>query len=147
MPLIAINFTVGFLLFFKSIFVPKLYKKWPLELLEMIMYFNLLAFSVLTSFYTSNGQEKSQSAIAATSVSITFTLLLIVVAFHVYKYSFLKSIISKKEVFKKIKMKVLCIKKEQAPDNNAPPPPAVELQQTTYSVVEIRCHPQEITYK
>ena len=144
MPLIAIIFTVGFLLFFKSMFVSKLYKKRPLELLEMIMFFNLLAFSALSSFYTSNSQKMSQSVIAATSVSITFTLLLIVVAFHVYKYSFLESIISKKEVFKKIKMKVLRIKKEQAPDNNAPPSPAVELQQTTYSVVEIRCHPQEI---
>ena len=144
MPLIAIIFTVGFLLFFKSMFVPKLYKKRPLELLEMIMFFNLLVFSTLTSFYTSNEQEKSQSAIAATSVSVTFTLLLIVVTFHVYKYSFLESIISKKEVFKKIKMKVLRIKKKQAPDNSAPPSPAVELQQTTYSVAEIRCHPQEI---
>ena len=144
MPLIAIIFTVGFLLFFKSMFVPKLYKKRPLELLEMIMFFNLLVFSALSSFYTSNSQEMSQSVITTISVSITFTLLLIVVAFHVYKYSFLESIISKKEVFKKIKMKVLRIKKEQAPDNSAPPSPAVELQQTTYSVVEIRCHPQEI---
>ena len=74
MPLIAIIFTVGFLLFFKSMFVPKLYKKRSLELLEMIMFFNLLAFSALSLFYTSNGQEKSQSVIAATSVSITFTL-------------------------------------------------------------------------
>ena len=137
MPLIAIIFTVGFLLFFKSMFVPKLYKKRPLGLLEMIMFFNLLTFSALSSFYISNGQEKSQSAIAAISVSITFTLLLVVVAFHIYKYSCLVSIISKREVFKKIKMKVLRIKKEQAPDNNAPPSPAVELQQATYSVIEI----------
>ena len=137
MPLIAIIFTVSFLLFFKSMFVPKLYKKRLLGLLEMIMFYNLLTFSALSSFYTSNGQEKSQSAIAATSVSITFTLLLVVLAFHVYKYSCLESIISKREVFKRIKMTVLCIKKEQAPDNNIPPSPAVVLQQTTYSVVEI----------
>ena len=141
MPLIAIIFTVGFLLFFKSMFVAKLYKKMPLGLLEMIMFFNLITISALSSFYTSNGQERSQSAITAISESITFTLLLVVVAFHIYKYSCLESIISKREVFKKIKMKVLRIKKEEAPDNNAPPSPAVELQQTTYSVVEIHRHP------
>ena len=136
--LLAITFAVGALVFFKGILAAKIYKNRPVDILETIMYFNLTTFAALTWFYID--EEDSKAAIATTSVSITFILLMIVIAFHVYKYSCIRNIIKNKEVFKTIKAKIPGNKKKQADVrsvDNVPPPPAVELQEITYSVVEI----------
>ena len=138
LPLLAIIFAVGALVFFKGILAAIIYKNRLVDILETIMYFNLIAFSALTSYYIN--EESSKAAIATTSVSITFILLMIVIAFHVYKYSCLHTIIEKKELLQKIKAKIPGNKKKQANElsvDNVPPPPAVELREITYSVVEI----------
>ena len=138
LPLLAIIFTVGALVFFKGILAAIIYKNRPVDILETIMYFNLTTFAALTSYYID--EESSKAAIATTSVSITFILLMIVIALHVYKYSCLHTIIEKKELLKKIKAKIAGNKKKQADErsvNNVRPPPAVELREITYSVVEI----------
>ena len=138
LPLLAIIFTVGALVFFKGVLAAKIYKNRPVDILETIMYFNLIAFSALTSYYID--KESSKAAIATTSVSITFILLMIVIAFHIYKYSCIRTIIEKKELLQKIKAKIPGNKKKQADErsvDNVPPPPAVELREITYSVVEI----------
>ena len=133
--LLAITFAVGILFFFKGILAAKIYKNRPVDILETIMYFNLTTFAALTSYYID--EEDSKAAIATTSVSITFILLMIAIAFHIYKYSCLHTIIKKKELLKKIKAKIPGNKKKQADERNVPPPPAVELREITYSVVEI----------
>ena len=138
LPLLAIIYAVGILFFFKGILAAIIYKKRPVDILETIMYFNLISFAALTWYYID--EESSKAAIATTSVSITFLLLMIVIAFHVYKYSCLHTIIEKKELLKKIKAKIPGNKKKQANElsvDNVPPPPAVELREITYSVVEI----------
>ena len=135
LPLLAIIFVVGALVFFKRGLAAKIYKNRPVDILETIMYFNLIAFSALTSYYID--EERSKAAIATTSVSITFILLMIVIAFHVYKYSCIRTIIKKKELLKKIKAKIQGNKKKQADQRNVPLLPAVELREITYSVVEI----------
>ena len=135
LPLLAIIFVVGALVFFKRGLAAKIYKKRPVDILETIMYFNLIAFSALTSYYID--EESSKAAIATTSVSITFILLMIVLAFHVYKYSCICTIIEKKELLKKTKAKIQGNKKKQANQRSVPLLPAVELREITYSVVEI----------
>ena len=138
LPLLAIIFAVGALVFFKGVLAAKIYKNQPVDILETIIYFNLTTFAALTSYYIN--EESSKAAIATTSVSITFILLMIVIAFHVYKYSCIRTIIEKKELLQKIKAKIPGNKKKQANErsvDNVPPPPAVELREITYSVVEI----------
>ena len=138
LSLLVITFAVGVLFLFKGVLAAKIYKNRPVEVLETIMYFNLIAFAALTSYYIDD--DSSKAAIATTSVSITFILLMIVIAFHVYKYSCIRTTIRKKKLLKKIKAKIPGNRKKQADErsvDNVPPPPAVELREITYSVVEI----------
>jgi uncharacterized membrane-anchored protein YitT (DUF2179 family) len=88
-----------------------IYKKWPVDVLETIMYFNILAFSAFT-WYTLDS-DKSPAAVACTSVMITFFLLFSVIAFHVYKYTALASFIMRSEVFKWISAKVKTIRQNE----------------------------------
>ena len=64
----------------------KIYKKWPVEVLELINYINITLFT-LTTLYTlktSNQSSETQQAIAYTSVSFTSLLLLIVIVCHIF---------------------------------------------------------------
>ena len=80
--LISICVCVGGLLFLKS-FLGRVYKKWPLDLLESFFYFNLLLLSLATS-YSLGDSESNREAAAYTSVTITLIVLLIIILFHVY---------------------------------------------------------------
>ena len=64
-------------------FLGKIYKKWPLDLLESFFYFNLLLLSLVTS-YSLGDSESNREAAAYTSVTITLIVLLIIILFHVY---------------------------------------------------------------
>ena len=88
----------------KGVIEKRIYKKWPVDILDTIMYFNVLALSAFT-WYTLDS-DKSQAAIACTSVLITFLLLLAVIISHVYKYTALGSFIQCCDIFKWISSKV-----------------------------------------
>ena len=80
--LISICVCVGGLFFLKG-FLGRVYKKWPLDLLESFFYFNLLLLSLVTS-YSLGDSESNREAAAYTSVTITLIVLLIIILFHVY---------------------------------------------------------------
>ena len=80
--LISISLTIGGLFFIKSV-LGRVYKKWPLDLLESFFYFNLLLLSLATS-YSLGDIESNREAAAYTSVTITLIVLLIIILFHVY---------------------------------------------------------------
>ena len=48
--LVAIILTIGGLLLSQG-FLVKIYKKWPIDVIELIMYFNILGFAALTWYY------------------------------------------------------------------------------------------------
>ena len=79
--LTSISLTIGGLFFLR--FRGKMYKKWPLDLLESFFYFNLLFLSSVTS-YSLDDSESNREAAAYTSVTITLIVLLIIILFHVY---------------------------------------------------------------
>lgn len=60
----------------------RVYKKWPLELLEITCFVNLTLFSFATLFAQEN--EKATLSIAYTSVTITLCLFLGVLLYHFY---------------------------------------------------------------
>ena len=79
--LTSISLTIGGLFFLG--FFGRVYKKWPLDLLESFFYFNLLFLSTIT-WYTLDDSESNREAAAYTSVTITLIVLLIIILFHVY---------------------------------------------------------------
>ena len=80
--LTSISITIGFLLFLKG-FVGRVYKKWPLELLESFFYFNILFLSSVT-WYSLGDSENNREAAAHISVLSTLIVLFIIILFHVY---------------------------------------------------------------
>ena len=79
--LTSISLTIGGLFFLG--FFGRVYKKWPLDLLESFFYFNLLFLSTIT-WYSLDDSESNREAAAYTSVTITLIVLLIIILFHVY---------------------------------------------------------------
>ena len=83
--LMATIFVVGGLILWKGIIAKRIYKNWPLDVMETAIYFNLFAFSVLTWYNLDFGG--SQAAVAYISVTVIFILLLGVIVFHVLRYT------------------------------------------------------------
>ena len=83
--LMAIIFVAGGLIFFKGVIANRVYKSWPLDVVETAIYFNLVAFSALTWYNLDFGGN--QVAVAYTSVMIIFVFILGVIVFHVLRYT------------------------------------------------------------
>ena len=81
--LLATNILVGSLFLLKSIINLKVYKKSITDIVEVIVYFNLLALAAF-SLYDFKADLKKQTAVAYTSTIITLLLLVGVIAYHVY---------------------------------------------------------------
>ena len=124
--LLATNILVGSLFLLKSIINLKVYKKSIMDIVETIVYFNLLALAAF-SMYNFKADLKKQAAVAYTSTIITFLLLVGVIAYHVY----------------------LLIRKEKIPvelDEYPLAPVKPATAQVTHSVVEVhkpQCPPPE----
>ena len=74
---------MGALFLLKCIINLKVYKKSSTDIVQTIMYFNLLVFAAFSLFHFRTDPTK-QSAIAYTSTIITFLLLVGVIAYHIY---------------------------------------------------------------
>ena len=72
----------------------RVYKKWPIEILEISCYVNLILFCFATLFALKN--ENLKASIAYTSVSITFVLFLGVLLYHAFTEVILKTKIWKR---------------------------------------------------
>ena len=143
----AVILVVGGLIALKGVTTTKIYKNWPLDIMEIVIHFNLVAFSALTLYNIDF--RGNQVAVAYTSVMIIFIMLLGVIAFHVlrytrlYKYSFIE------KAFKWTSSKFLENEpKHQSSANDSPEEldgyqlerctdDGQELQTVTHSVVEI----------
>ena len=84
--LISISFTVCCILTLSKLFGSRVYRKWPVDVLETFFYLNILSFALLT-WYSLDNPESNQEAAAYTSVIITFIVLLFIVLYHVYAYT------------------------------------------------------------
>ena len=83
--LTAISFTLCCILVLKQFFGSRLYRKWPVDVLETLSYFNILSFVIFT-WYSLDSPASTRKA-AATSVIITFIVLLLIILYHVYTYT------------------------------------------------------------
>ena len=94
--LISIVIVVGFLPVLKSILAKMTYKEKPVDVMETMMFVNIISFAAVT---LKTGTTKEQTIVAYTSVLITIICLLIVILFHLYRYSGLLSVMKKTKVF------------------------------------------------
>ena len=80
---IAMILSLGILFLLRLTYAKNLYKKWPVDLLETVLIFNLFALATLA--YTYN-DDNSRRILAYISVSFTAVLLLVVLGYHAYTY-------------------------------------------------------------
>lgn len=78
--LLAIGLTTSCLFVLKAVLLVKVYRKWPIELVEFSCHLNLLLLTY-SSFY-SLGDSKRQISIAYTSISISLALFLGIMLYH-----------------------------------------------------------------
>jgi hypothetical protein len=92
--LTAISFTVCCIFALRQFLGSRLYRKWPVDVLETIFYMNILSFAIFTWY--SLDEPSNQRAAASTSVTITFIALLLIILYHVYTYTTVFSIVKKR---------------------------------------------------
>ena len=84
--LTAISFTVCCIFTLREFIGSRMYRRWPLDVLETFFYLNILSFAIFT-WYTLDKSNSKQAAAANTSVIITFIVLLPIILYHVYTYT------------------------------------------------------------
>ena len=95
--LTAISFTVCCIVVLSKAIGSRMYRKWPVDLLETFIYLNILSFAIFT-LYTLGDPDRNQKLVAYTSVTITFIVLLLIILYHVYTYTTVFSMIKKTKV-------------------------------------------------
>ena len=83
--LLAVNLIISCFFVVKTIFLVRVYRKLPIELLECSFYLNILLLS-LASFY-SLGNQRSQVVAAYTSIGIAMALFFVTIFYHVFYVS------------------------------------------------------------
>ena len=141
--LLSTIFVVGFLTLVKGVIAKRIYTEWPIDVLETVMYFDLVAFATFVWYTLDSGGN--QTIFAYTSVMITFILLLAVVAFHALRYTRLYNIHLVLETLKWISAKLSMKESKQETPANGQIPEEIDGYQmirgqdttVTHTVVEI----------
>ena len=129
--LVSTIILVGLLPTVKGILERKIYKKWPIDAMEMIIYFNIIAFTTLT---LKTGTSKNKEGVAYTSIMITFVLFLVVIVFHMFQYTCLCSATKK---VKTLAVKLLEYKKRNHTRCTTLPDEEDNQSLITHSFVEV----------
>ena len=85
-PLTAISFTVCCIFALSKLLGSRLYRNWPVDVLETLFFLNILSFVIFT-WYSLDSPASNREAAAYTSVIITFIVLLLIILYHVYTYT------------------------------------------------------------
>ena len=93
--LTAIVFTVCCILALRLFFGSRLYRKWPVDVLETFFYLNMLSFATFIWYSLDKSDNKHAEQAAYTSVIIGFLVLLLIILYHVYTYTSLFSKVKK----------------------------------------------------
>jgi hypothetical protein len=115
--LVIIISVVTTLQLIKGTFAKNLYKSLAVDIIETIMFFNLVILSTAT-LYTFDTTE-NQIAIAYTSVLITFVIFLAILTFHIYKYAGLHLLCRKSKSFRVASSKVSTYYKRRSRDGDS----------------------------
>ena len=75
--------------------ISSLYVNWPVDILELTFYFNIIIFSVATLYVRGSGRG-DQNTVAILSLSITFIVFMCIVLYHIHAYCLVKCPIPKR---------------------------------------------------
>ena len=120
--LTAISFTVCCIFALKQFFGSRLYRKWPVDVLETFFYLNTLSFVIFT-WYSLDNPASNREAAAYTSVIITFIALLLIILYHVYTYTSVFSKIHKTKLGGMIDRLFTDTDPKPKPERHWSPPP------------------------
>jgi hypothetical protein len=120
--LTAISFTVCCIFSLRLFFGSRLYRKWPVDVLETFFYLNILSFVIFT-WYSLNSPDSNQKAAANTSVAITFIILLLIILYHIYTYTSVFSKIYKTKLGRMIDRLFIDADPKPKPECHWSPPP------------------------
>ena len=117
--LTATAFAVGALLTIKGLHTKPVYRKSLLDMMETIIYFNIIAFTAFTAYtLESNG---NQVAVATVSTSVTLIMLIAVIAYHVYTYTCIGRLLRKLDCHKRLLNKLRPHKQKRTLTTNSNP--------------------------
>ena len=101
--LTSISFTVVCVLCLKGVTNSRVYKKWPIDLLETFFYFNILFLAIFIWTSLSNYNTGfNQEPVTYISVITTFIVLLLIILYHIYAYTALFSKLHKTKFGKRL---------------------------------------------
>jgi hypothetical protein len=120
--LTAISFTVCCIFALSKLFGSRLYRKWPVDVLETFFYLNILSFVIFT-WYSLDSPDSNRKPAAYTSVSITFIVLLLIILYHVYTYTSVFSKIYKTKLGRMIDRLFTDADPKPKPERHWSPPP------------------------
>ena len=123
--LTAISFTVCCIFALRLFFGSRLYRKWPVDVLETFFYLNILSFVIFTWY----SLDKPREAAAYTSVIITFIALLLIILYHVYTYTSVFSKIHKTKLGGMIDRLFTDTDPKPKPERHWSPPPDDDIHQ------------------
>ena len=69
--------------------ISSLYVNWPVDILELTFYFNIIIFSAATLYVRGSGRG-DQNTVATLSLSITFIVFLCIILYHIHAYCLVK---------------------------------------------------------
>ena len=135
---------VGGLLLLKGLTTKRIYKSWPLDVMETAIFFNLVVFSAITWYNLDFGGN--QEALAYTSVMIVFILMIGVIVFHFLRYTSLYKCSFVEKSFSWISSNVIEKKLKEENVDNVPEEldgyqlerSAVDTPTVAHSVIEVR---------
>ena len=119
--LTAIFITVCCILALKASIGSRVYRKWPVDVLETLFYLNLLIFTTFTWYCL--GECRNKKAAAYTSLIITSILLLLITLYHVYTYTSIFLKIKKIKFGKTIDRQFTETDPKTKPEYQGNPPP------------------------
>ena len=90
LALIAVSFIVCCIITLRQFLGSRIYRKWPVDVLETAFYLNILSFA-LFAWYSLDNPDSNQEAAANTLVTLTFIVLLLIILYHIYTYTTLFS--------------------------------------------------------
>ena len=126
--LTAISFTVCCIFALKQFFGSRLYRKWPVDVLETFFYLNILSFVIFTG-YSFDKPASNREAAAYTSVIIIFIVLLLIILYHVYTYTSVFSKIHKTKLGGMIDRLSTDTDPKPKPERHWSPPPDDDIHQ------------------
>ena len=65
----------------------RVYRKWPVDILDTFIYLNILFFALLTWYFLSDPNSTNQKIVAYISVVVMAIVLLFIILYHIYAYT------------------------------------------------------------